>query len=103
MFTDPDLTGDFNFDGRADAADYSVWRNGLNTTYTRTQYQLWKGNFGSSRGTTALDVTVARITIPESTSLASASIAAVFAAASGRRIPHRSRTSTHDSSPHSTV
>jgi T5SS/PEP-CTERM-associated repeat protein len=39
-------SGDFNKDGVVDAADYTVWRNGLGTIYQPEDYGLWKSNFG---------------------------------------------------------
>jgi uncharacterized protein YjbI with pentapeptide repeats len=42
------LPGDFNSDGTLDAADYVVWRNGLGTTYTQTDYNTWRANFGKT-------------------------------------------------------
>jgi hypothetical protein len=42
--------GDFNGDGSVDAADYSVWRDGLGTTYTKDHYDLWKRDFGLTFG-----------------------------------------------------
>jgi GH35 family endo-1,4-beta-xylanase len=61
------LAGDFNGDGKVDAADYSVWRNHLNSTYDlhgngneeggsagrvdQADYQLWRANFGRTSGT----------------------------------------------------
>lgn len=47
--TEP-TNGDFNGDGIVDAADYSVWRNGLGTTYTEDHYELWKRDFGLTVG-----------------------------------------------------
>jgi hypothetical protein len=55
----PNLTGDFNDDGRVDAADYVRWRtntsnsalpndNGLATQAER--YDLWRANFGNTEG-----------------------------------------------------
>jgi hypothetical protein len=44
------LLGDFNGDGRVDAADYVVWRDGLGAKYTLTDYDLWKANFGKVIG-----------------------------------------------------
>jgi hypothetical protein len=38
--------GDFNMDGKVDAADYVVWRK----TGTPQQYALWRANFGSPPG-----------------------------------------------------
>ncbi|MGI9456607.1 MAG: aspartyl protease family protein [Aeoliella sp.] len=40
------LPGDFNSDNIVDAADYTVWRNGLGDAYTTADYALWKNNFG---------------------------------------------------------
>jgi hypothetical protein len=45
----PILAGDFNVDGSVDAADYVVWRNGLDTVYTPADYGLWRANFGARR------------------------------------------------------
>lgn len=45
VVSDP-LPGDFNFDGTVDAADYTVWRDGLGTTYTAADYQIWRDNYG---------------------------------------------------------
>jgi hypothetical protein len=51
----PALPGDFNTDGTIDAADYVVWRNGLGTTYTQPDYNIWRANFGrSAAGTVAV-------------------------------------------------
>jgi hypothetical protein len=44
----PTLPGDFNGDGRVDAGDYVVWRNGLNTTYSQNDYIVWRANFGAA-------------------------------------------------------
>jgi glucose/arabinose dehydrogenase len=44
------LTGDFNDDGRVDTADYVVWRKGLGTVFTLTDYDLWRANFGKVVG-----------------------------------------------------
>lgn len=47
------LAGDFNDDGKVDAADYTVWRDGLGTEYTQDDYLDWKNNFGASLGSGA--------------------------------------------------
>ena len=44
----PALAGDFNRNAVVDAADYTLWRDGLGTTYGAYDYQLWKGDFGPS-------------------------------------------------------
>jgi hypothetical protein len=41
------LDGDFNNDGKVDAADYVVWRK---TDGTPTGYNLWRANFGAMAG-----------------------------------------------------
>jgi Asp-tRNA(Asn)/Glu-tRNA(Gln) amidotransferase A subunit family amidase/uncharacterized protein YjbI with pentapeptide repeats len=42
----PAIPGDFNTNGIVDAADYVVWRNGLGTTYTENDYDVWRAKFG---------------------------------------------------------
>jgi hypothetical protein len=44
----PTLVGDFNSDGRVDAADYVVWRKGFGTLYDQGDYQDWRANFGAT-------------------------------------------------------
>ncbi|MEX2168350.1 MAG: hypothetical protein WD851_03495 [Pirellulales bacterium] len=42
------LPGDYNADGAVNAADYTVWRDGLGgATYTLSHYDQWKQNFGA--------------------------------------------------------
>ncbi|MEM9186443.1 MAG: PEP-CTERM sorting domain-containing protein [Planctomycetota bacterium] len=43
---DGQLGGDFNGDGVVNAADYTVWRDGLGDDYTVADYQTWRANFG---------------------------------------------------------
>ena len=46
-FTPAALPGDFNNDGKADTADYVVWRKqGLSAE----KYQEWQANYGASSG-----------------------------------------------------
>ena len=59
------LEGDFNHDGRVDAADYTVWRDG---PADPVSYQIWKTNFGRSlSGSSAL------ASVPEPSSVVVAS------------------------------
>jgi hypothetical protein len=44
--TDP--TGDYNHNGKVDAADYTVWRDGLGNKYTQDDYGVWKSQFGKT-------------------------------------------------------
>ncbi len=44
------LPGDFNLDGAVDAADYTVWRDGLGTIYTPLDYSDWAANYGETAG-----------------------------------------------------
>lgn len=39
--------GDFNTDGIVDAADYTVWRDGLGEAFTQTDYDVWVANYGA--------------------------------------------------------
>jgi hypothetical protein len=45
------LAGDFNGDGTVNAADYTVWQDGLGGAYTVADYGIWKGNFGATSAT----------------------------------------------------
>lgn len=47
------LAGDFNTDGMVDAADYVVWRDGLDTIYTLDDYEVWRMHFGETAGMAA--------------------------------------------------
>lgn len=64
------LAGDFNEDGNVDAADYTVWRDGLGDLYTTADYQTWRENYGATSG-------AAGSSVPEPCS----AIALIFAAA----------------------
>lgn len=44
------LDGDFSGDGIVDARDYTIWRDGLGTTYTQADYLVWKNNYDNSSG-----------------------------------------------------
>jgi hypothetical protein len=57
----PELQGDYNQNGVVDAADYSVWRKGLGTTYTYDDYNIWRAHFGETVGSGSLS----SVTVPE--------------------------------------
>ena len=67
--------GDFNRDGVVDAADYTVWRDGLGSSYTPADYQVWKLHFGTHVG----DGSGGIVVVPEPTAavLAVAGIATI--------------------------
>lgn len=44
------LPGDFNDDGFVDAADYTVWRDGLGVDFVAADYLVWRDNYGASAG-----------------------------------------------------
>ena len=50
------IAGDFNSDGVVDAADYTVWRDGLGTTFTPNDYNVWANNFGTAAPTSSTSV-----------------------------------------------
>ena len=56
--------GDYNHSGTVDAADYAVWRKGLDTTYTQSDYDRWRTRFGQISGSGA--GTIENTTVPES-------------------------------------
>lgn len=74
--------GDFNFDDHVNAADYTVWRDGLGTHYTVQDYTAWRSSF--SQQSAAASTRVAAVT-PEP-----AAIALVVVALAGVA-RHRSR------------
>jgi hypothetical protein len=59
----PVLIGDYNFDGRVDAADYTVWRDGSlladgsgNGTVGPEDYTLWANNYGAVAAASSLAI-----------------------------------------------
>lgn len=56
------LAGDFNNDGIVDAADYAVWRDGLNTTFIQADYTVWRDHYGATSA-------VSTNTVPEPTAM----------------------------------
>jgi hypothetical protein len=81
------VNGDYNNDGKVDAADYVVWRkhNGTTTTLpndttpgivSAADYDVWRLNFGASSGGGAL-----ALAVPEPTSLASVMLLVAWSAA----------------------
>ena len=71
------LPGDFNFDGIVDAADYTVWRDALGSTYSQADYDSWKSHFGQSAGGSSSQ-TAAVPAVPEPASLTLMLIAAMY-------------------------
>jgi hypothetical protein len=55
FYDDPPVSpqGDFNTDGTVNAADYTVWRNGLGTTHTQADYDIWRAHFGQTASSAA--------------------------------------------------
>ena len=65
-FIPPPLAGDFNADGVVEAADYVVWRNGLDMAYTQNDYDAWRTNFGRNA---ASGSSISAVAVPEPCSL----------------------------------
>ncbi|HJQ78703.1 MAG TPA: PEP-CTERM sorting domain-containing protein, partial [Lacipirellulaceae bacterium] len=63
---DPMLAGDFNEDGKVDAADYVVWRK---TNGTEPGYNEWRTNFGRTSGSGASVEAAAAVPEPASIGL----------------------------------
>jgi hypothetical protein len=83
------LPGDFNDDHVVNAADYTVWRNGLGSTYSPEEYDLWKANFGMTAGAGSAAASSVQ-SVPEPASFASLTIGLAVAVA-GRRYRRRGR------------
>jgi hypothetical protein len=75
--------GDYNGDGVVDAEDYLVWRKGLGTTYTQSDYTVWRTHFGqSSRNGASF---IANTAIPEPAALTPMIMAAAIVSIWARR------------------
>ncbi|MEQ8846370.1 hypothetical protein [Botrimarina sp.] len=64
------LAGDFNNDGRVDAADYTVWRDALGAEYGAADYQTWAAAYGRAEPS-------ATVPEPGAAALAAAGVAAL--------------------------
>jgi hypothetical protein len=72
------IPGDFNLDGTVDAADYTVWRDHLGTTFaaadanfdgqvTTADHALWKSHFGFSLAGSGFASQAMQSIVPEPT------------------------------------
>ena len=57
--------GDLNDNGTVDAADYTVWRDGLGGQFTLADYDEWKNNFGATAGSLRAESSPTPATVPE--------------------------------------
>jgi hypothetical protein len=83
---EPNGPGDYNSDGVVDGADYVVWRQGLDTTYTQEDYDVWRANFGLGSSGSGVDVAHSE-TVPEPCTLITCVILSALFAAPRRRRP----------------
>ncbi|TWT94118.1 hypothetical protein Pla108_38300 [Botrimarina colliarenosi] len=75
------LPGDYNNDGRVNAADYTVWRDGNSPDDTQAGYDLWAANYGATSISEANSTAV-----PEPASCVAIVLALSLAASKGSRI-----------------
>ncbi|MEO0530723.1 MAG: hypothetical protein AAF266_09140 [Planctomycetota bacterium] len=82
LFAEP-IDGDFNGDGVVDAIDYTVWRDGLGTTFVPGDRDTWVANYGVGA------VTAASAAVPEPTAslLLVAVVATCGITTRSRRVP----------------
>ena len=75
----PTLAGDFNLDGKVDAADYVVWRKNPGGLLTPTDYTTWRTHFGQPPGSGAgsgTDTGLSSRAVPEPSSVSAFLLAA---------------------------
>jgi len=65
----PNLLGDFNLDDVVDAADYTVWRDGLGTAHVAADYNIWKPHFGATAGSGSAALSTVQLAVPEPATL----------------------------------
>jgi hypothetical protein len=82
----PTLAGDFNGNGVVDAADYTVWRDGLGSIYTQADYAVWTAHFGESLGSGSAGSSPSHAAVPEPASAMLLVLAAAAGIWRGRRI-----------------
>lgn len=84
-----ELQGDYNSDGAVNAADYVVWRDGLGSTYTPVDYEVWRSNYGRQSATLATAERIQPAPEPAGVSLLTlaAGLCQVLCPARGRRSP----------------
>ncbi|QDV72598.1 CRTAC1 family protein [Botrimarina mediterranea] len=73
------LPGDYSGDGVVDAADYTVWRDGLGDQFVQSDYDVWLANYGSPL------VSRATSTVPEPVGLAAALLGVIAIARRPRK------------------
>lgn len=94
LFSD-DQPGDFNGDGLVDAADYTVWRDGLGSEYDMNDYADWKNNFGEN--STSGNTTAATVPEPASWVMLTCILAWIAMSAQSRKSCSASRAGTYSS------
>ncbi|MGL4512811.1 MAG: matrixin family metalloprotease [Lacipirellulaceae bacterium] len=67
------IRGDYNADGRVNAADYTAWRDGLGTTYAAADYTPFANHYGGVRPTAPTATT----SVPEHASVLLVSLSAI--------------------------
>lgn len=58
------IPGDFDHSGTVDAADYVVWRHGLGTVYTQSDFDTWRSHFGQTAGSGANNSSLSAVPEP---------------------------------------
>ncbi len=89
LLTAPGVDGDYNDNNVVDAADYTVWRNHLNTSATlphdptpgvvdASDYTLWKTDFGLTASTGAGSANTLTVPEPQAIALATVGLALII-------------------------
>lgn len=79
------IPGDFSGNGVVDAADYTVWHDGLGAAYSASDYSVWKANFGQGAGSVSAGISPLDAAVPEPVSVVLVGIAIAGLILCGRR------------------
>jgi hypothetical protein len=71
------MPGDFDHNGVIDAADYVVWRRGVETAFSQSDYGAWRAHYGQLPGSGSAGTSIAAVPEPALLTLFAVCLSAV--------------------------